>query len=169
MRPLTAVAASAVGVGALVLAWNAGNHPSETSIVAGNSAAPSSTSTARQPASSASVNPSAGSSTASGRSAASPSAPVPSARQVTGPMVSTRYGPVQVRIDLSGSQITDVVAVQLTNSNRTSVQISASAAPILRQEALQAQSAQIDMVSGATYTSEGYQQSLQGALDAAHA
>jgi uncharacterized protein with FMN-binding domain len=49
------------------------------------------------------------------------------------------------------------------------VQISASAAPILRQEALQAQSAQIDMVSGATYTSEGYQQSLQGALDAAHA
>ena len=84
-------------------------------------------------------------------------------------MVSTRYGPVQVRIDVSGSQITDVVAVQLTNSNRTSVQISASAAPILRQEALQAQSAQIDMVSGATYTSEGYQRSLQGALDAAHA
>ncbi|HEY8306342.1 MAG TPA: FMN-binding protein [Lapillicoccus sp.] len=74
-----------------------------------------------------------------------------------------------MQVALSGPKITDVVAVQLTNSNRTSVQISASAAPILRQEALQAQSAQIDTVSGATYTSEGYQQSLQAALDAAHA
>lgn len=168
MRPLTAVAASAVGVGALVLAWNAGDRPSETS-VAGNSPAPSSTSTARPTRDSTSASPSAPSSTSAGGSVASPSAPTPSNRHVTGPTVSTRYGPVQVQVALSGPKITDVVAVQLTNSNRTSVQISASAAPILRQEALQAQSAQIDTVSGATYTSEGYQQSLQAALDAAHA
>ncbi len=74
-----------------------------------------------------------------------------------------------MQVALSGPTITDVEAVRLTNSNRTSVQISASAAPILRRETLQAQSAQIDTVSGATYTSEGYQQSLQAALDSAHA
>ena len=59
-------------------------------------------------------------------------------------------------------------AAHLTDSSGTSVSISNYAAPILRQEAVAAQSAQIDMVSGATYTSMAYQQSLQSAIDAAH-
>jgi len=75
---------------------------------------------------------------------------------------------VQVAITVTGSHITDVRALHLTDSSGHSVQISDYAAPILRKEALSKQSAQIDMVSGATYTSEAYQQSLQSALDAAH-
>jgi uncharacterized protein with FMN-binding domain len=75
---------------------------------------------------------------------------------------------VQVRVSYTGTKITNVHAVHLTDSSQTSVSISAQAAPILRQEALAAQSAQIDAVSGATYTSEGYMQSLQSAIDAAH-
>jgi uncharacterized protein with FMN-binding domain len=87
---------------------------------------------------------------------------------VDGALVGTPYGNVQVRLTHLGSRITDIHAVQLTDSSQHSVDISAYAAPILRQEALAAQSAQIDMVSGATFTSEGYQQSLQAAIDAAH-
>lgn len=90
-------------------------------------------------------------------------------RSVSGPSIMTRYGAVQVQVKLSGTRISDVVALHLTDSSRTSVEISAQSAPTLRQEALTAQSAQIDVVSGATYTSTGYQQSLQAALDAAHA
>jgi uncharacterized protein with FMN-binding domain len=59
--------------------------------------------------------------------------------------------------------------VHLTDANQHSRDISAAAAPQLRQEALRSQSASIDTVSGATYTSEGYRQSLQAALDQAHA
>lgn len=87
---------------------------------------------------------------------------------VTGALVQTPYGDVQVRVAFTGRHITDVRALRLTDSSGTSVSISAQAEPILRQEALAAQSAQIDMVSGATYTSEGYVQSLQSAIDAAH-
>jgi uncharacterized protein with FMN-binding domain len=94
------------------------------------------------------------------------SAPAPVT--VDGAVVGTPYGDVQVRLTHVGPRITDVRAVHLTDSSSHSVSISAYAAPILRQEALAAQSAQIDMVSGATFTSEGYQQSLQAAIDAAH-
>jgi uncharacterized protein with FMN-binding domain len=85
----------------------------------------------------------------------------------TGDTTQTRYGPVQVQITVANGTITDVTALQLTNSDGRSVQISQQAAPILRQEALQAQSAQIQSVSGATFTSEGYTTSLQSAIDKA--
>ncbi|WP_413602748.1 FMN-binding protein [Curtobacterium sp. Curtsp57] len=84
-----------------------------------------------------------------------------------GDTTQTRYGPVQVQITVANGTITDVTALQLTNSDGRSVQISQQAAPILRQEALQAQSAQIQSVSGATFTSEGYTTSLQSAIDKA--
>jgi len=87
----------------------------------------------------------------------------------TGALVGTPYGNVQVVVVTSGSRITDVRAVHLTDANQHSRDISASAAPDLRREALKAQSASIDTVSGATYTSEGYRQSLQAALDQMHA
>jgi uncharacterized protein with FMN-binding domain len=83
-------------------------------------------------------------------------------------VVSTPYGNVQVAAVVKGSKLLDVKALHLTDANGTSRSISASAEPQLHSEALQAQSANIDTVSGATYTSEGYRQSLQAALDAAH-
>ena len=79
----------------------------------------------------------------------------------------TRYGIVQVKITVSGKKITDVSFAQLTAFDGRSQQINSQAAPILLQETLQAQSAQINAVSGASYTSDGYVQSLQSALDKA--
>jgi uncharacterized protein with FMN-binding domain len=86
----------------------------------------------------------------------------------TGEAADTRYGPVQVRITISGGRITAAQAVEYPQESSRDVRINSAAVPRLNQETLQAQSAQIDTVSGATYTSEGYQQSLQSALDAAH-
>ncbi len=85
-------------------------------------------------------------------------------RTVMGPVVDTRWGPVQVEVTVSGSQLVDVAALELPSGGRSS-QISRFVEPILRSEALQAQSANIDGVSGATYTSAAYAQSLQAALD----
>ncbi|MEV7794505.1 FMN-binding protein [Streptomyces sp. NPDC087512] len=90
-------------------------------------------------------------------------------RTVTGATVQTRYGPVQVELTLGGSRITAARAVQSPGGDQRSVQINASAVPVLVRETLNAQSAHVDTVSGATYTSEGYIGSLQSALDQAHA
>jgi uncharacterized protein with FMN-binding domain len=87
-------------------------------------------------------------------------------RTIDGPDVPTRYGDVQVRITVSGTHLEDVQALVLPSDRSRSAQISQYAAPRLREEALQAQSAHIDVVSGASYTSDGYAQSLQGAIDA---
>ena len=86
----------------------------------------------------------------------------------TGAAADTRYGPVQVQITVAGGKITDAQAVQYPQESGRDVRINSAAVPALNDETLQAQSAQIDMVSGATYTSEGYQQSLQSAIDQAH-
>lgn len=88
------------------------------------------------------------------------------ATKVDGPVIDSRYGPVQVELVVAGGKITDVVALQLP-SGRRSGQISNYSAPILHDEALQAQSAKINLVSGATYTSDAYTQSLQAAIDQA--
>jgi uncharacterized protein with FMN-binding domain len=82
---------------------------------------------------------------------------------------STRFGNVQVEVVVSGGKITDVKALQLTDDGGRSVQISNYAAPILRSEVLTAQSASVNSVSGATYTTDGYLQSLQSAIDKAKA
>jgi uncharacterized protein with FMN-binding domain len=82
-----------------------------------------------------------------------------------GKTIQTPYGPVQVRVTMNHGKLSDVTAVQLPNDTMHSQQISSYAAPILRQEARKAKSAHIDIVSGATYTSDGYAQSLQSALD----
>ncbi|WP_328457925.1 FMN-binding protein [Amycolatopsis sp. NBC_00438] len=100
----------------------------------------------------------------------SPATPAPAGGggTFTGEAADTRYGPVQVQITVAGGKITDAQAVQYPQESGRDVRINSAAVPELNQEALQAQSAQIDTVSGATYTSEGYQQSLQSAIDAAH-
>jgi len=86
----------------------------------------------------------------------------------TGSTASTRWGDVQVTITVTNGKITDVQVPVYPSGNGRDQEINAYALPILTQETLQAQSANIDTVSGATVTSDGYLQSLQAALDAAH-
>lgn len=83
-----------------------------------------------------------------------------------GSVIQTRYGPVQVQAVFKDGRLSNVVVLQQTDGGRSS-QIDSYALPILTAEALKAQNANIDVVSGATFTSGGYAQSLQAALDAA--
>jgi uncharacterized protein with FMN-binding domain len=94
------------------------------------------------------------------------SAPTTS-KSYLGQAVQTQYGVVQVKLTVSGTKITNVSFAQLTAYDGRSQEINSQAAPILLQETLSAQSAQINTVSGASYTSDGYLQSLQSALDQA--
>jgi len=103
--------------------------------------------------------------------AASPAPPVAASKgdgTFTGAVVQDPYGPVQVQVTLAAGRITEVKALELPSQGRSGF-ISQSVAPILQGEAISAQSARIDTVSGATYTSEAYAQSLQSALDQARA
>ena len=85
---------------------------------------------------------------------------------LTGSIVASRYGNTEVQVTISNGKITAVTALELPTHGRSG-QISSYVEPILSSEALTAQSARIDIVSGATYTSEAYAQSLQSALDQA--
>ncbi|MFD5229515.1 FMN-binding protein [Streptomyces qaidamensis] len=85
---------------------------------------------------------------------------------LTGSVAQTQYGPVQVRVTVAGGKITKAEAVQAPKGGRSD-QITSSSVPRLNQAAVAAGNAQIDAVSGATYTSAGYKQSLQSALDQA--
>ena len=106
-------------------------------------------------------------STAGAGTTQAPRSTATASRSVTGPVVQTRWGPVQVQVTVGGGKLTDVAVLQYPNGNPRDQQINAYALPVLVQESLDAQSADIDMVSGATVTSDGYRQSLQGALDQA--
>ncbi|WP_412763165.1 FMN-binding protein [Pseudonocardia alni] len=86
---------------------------------------------------------------------------------VPGDTAQTRYGPVQVQVSVSGGRITAVDVLQYPDSSGTDRRINSQAIPQLVDETLGAQSSRIDMVSGATYTSDGYVTSLQSALDRA--
>lgn len=85
----------------------------------------------------------------------------------TGSTVNTKFGPVQVQVTVATGKMTNVAALQTPGGRQKSIDINQQAVPILTSEALTAQSAKIDNVSGATYTSNGYAQSLQSALDQA--
>ena len=82
--------------------------------------------------------------------------------------VPNRFGDVQVRVVISNGHISDILPVQMPYDRERSAYISQVAGPMLRTEVLQAQSAQIDIISGATYTSESYAQSVESALQQAH-
>jgi uncharacterized protein with FMN-binding domain len=84
-----------------------------------------------------------------------------------GQVVQTRYGPVQVAVTVGGRKLTAITFLAVPVDRPRSQQISAQAEPFLRSEALAAQSAQVNLLSGATYTSEGFAQSLQSALSLA--
>jgi uncharacterized protein with FMN-binding domain len=150
-------------IAVLVIGWQLGGQPAVTapaqqSTTSGSGTTGTSTGTSSSGSTGSGTTGSSGTGTTSGSSASGTFA---------GDTTQTRYGPVQVQITVANGKITDVTALQLTNSDGRSVQISQQAAPILRQEALQAQSAQIQSVSGATFTSEGYTTSLQSAIDKA--
>ncbi len=106
---------------------------------------------------------SSGSSTTSSSSGSTSSG----TKSYSGDAVSTQYGDAQVKVTITDGKITDVVALQLQSNDPRSVQISTSAEPLLKASALAKQSADIDMVSGATFTSASYATSLQSALDQA--
>ncbi|MGK4580684.1 FMN-binding protein [Kitasatospora sp. HPMI-4] len=111
--------------------------------------------------------PSTGSGSSAGSGSTASSGSSGGSGSVTGDAVDTRYGPVQVRLSMSGGRISRIDVLQYPDSSGHDRRINADALPTLNQEAIAAQSAQIDAVSGATYTSEGYTRSLQSALDKA--
>ena len=114
--------------------------------------------------SSGSSSGSSGSSSSSSSGSSSSSA----GKTYDGDTAQTRWGPVQVRITVQGDKISNGKAIVYPNNNGRDVEINSYALPVLNQEVVQAQSANIDMVSGATVTSDGYLQSLQSAIDQAH-
>ena len=118
-------------------------------------------------AGSASASPAASKKASAAAPKASVSSPASATRTVTGTVANTQYGPMQVQVTLAGAKITNVTVLQRTNDGAESDQIDATAIPKLTSETLAAQSAKIDAVSGASYTSSGYVQSLQSALDKA--
>ncbi len=125
------------------------------------------------PAPAASPGPRASAAAARGQASAAragaTAAAAPARRVITGQVISTPYGPMQVQVTLTGSRITAIAVLQQTDMGSYSQQLDSSAIPQLTQEALTAQSANISAVSGASYTSSGYAQSLQSALDQARA
>ncbi|BCW47218.1 hypothetical protein StoSoilB5_44020 [Arthrobacter sp. StoSoilB5] len=155
MRIRAAMATALASAGILLAGWQSGAHVAETG-----------TSTTTSLSSSATAGGSAtnGNTPAKGGNNAGSS----TAATYDGASVQTRFGPVQVQVTIQNGKITEVTALQLTDAERKSAQISSRAAPVLRSEVLQAQSANVQTVGGATVTSEAYLTSLQAALDAAN-
>ena len=143
----------------LVLGFKAPDDPGAASTTDTGSSGPGTASGGSSGASAAS-----GTSRSSGSSATA--VPATGTETVTGSLISTRYGPVQVQVTISNRKVTAITALALPSGGRSGM-ISQYAAPILTGEALAAQSANIDLVSGATYTSTAYEKSLQAALDKA--
>jgi len=165
------VSAFAVTVTAVVLLFsyststNSGSPQAATSVT--SSAVAGSGSSTSSAGSGTSDSTSDDSSSASG-SADSSTSSSSTAGTFTGDAVDTRWGPVQVRVTVQDGKVTAADVVQVPDGNHRDQEINAYAVPVLNQEVLDAQSAGIDSVSGATVTSDGYVQSLQSALDAAH-
>lgn len=112
--------------------------------------------------------PSASPDSGSGSSGSGSSGKTSGTKTYAGSTAQTRWGPVQVTITVANHKITNVAVPVYPTGNFRDQEINAYALPILQQETIAAQSADIDTVSGATVTSEGYIESLQAALDAAH-
>jgi uncharacterized protein with FMN-binding domain len=172
-RVIASVAGTVLGVVALLSFKTHGQVNSATALPSAALPGASSVGQASTPSTAGAGATSAGTGAPPDPSAAtSTSTPQPTASHAAsvsylGAAEQTRYGIVQVRITVSGKKITNVSFAQLTAFDGRSQQINSQAGPVLLQETLAAQSAHIDSVSGASYTSAGYQQSLQSALDKA--
>jgi uncharacterized protein with FMN-binding domain len=168
-RVILALLGTAVGL-ALLLSYKAHTAGPVTSALSGpdpatalGGSAPGAT-TAPSTGSGAAANPSAsaGASSKSGVSAAGNKSGT-----YVGDPVSSQFSTIQVEVVVSGGKISDIKLLEDTDEDEHSAQVDGYAVPILRSEALSAQSANVDMVSGATFTSQSYTQSLQSAIDRA--
>jgi uncharacterized protein with FMN-binding domain len=163
-RAILAICATAVG---LVLLLSFKTHTQSAAPVTSPAAAlgsPTPGSAAGNGTAAASAAPAASGSAAPASSTAAKSG---ASKTVTGAAWPTIYGPVQVRITVTGGKVTAVAATEYPEETPRDYQINSFAIPELNSEALAADSAKIDTVSGATYTSGGYVGSLQSALDKA--
>jgi len=172
VRIRAAVSAALASAGILLAGWQSGAHVAGTGSTAAATSAATSSGTGGSNATGPSGSGGSGSSS-SGGSTGSPgtagsAGAAAQAGTYAGSAVQTRFGTVQVQITVKAGAITDVTALQLTDDDRKSVQISNRAAPLLRAAVIKAQSAQVQTISGATVTSAAYLTSLQGALDAAN-
>lgn len=150
-----AIVTSTATVSGIVLMLGLKSHPS--TVGSSNSA---------KPIGIGSSAPAAGPSTGSTSKAPAKST---GSKVLTGSAADTRYGPVQVKVTFSGTKISNIEVVQYPAESNRDQEINNYALPILNSEAITAQSANINAVSGATYTSQGYVQSLQSAIDQAGA
>ncbi|QDG61977.1 FMN-binding protein [Pseudarthrobacter sp. NIBRBAC000502771] len=170
------VAAALASAGILLVGWQTGTQAGGISTVASSTTATGTTGASGTGSTGTGSSGSAGSSSPSGTTGSSGSASSGSSSSsgstgsgtYKGNTVQTRFGPVQVQITVANGKITDVTALQLTNTDGKSIQISNRAAPLLRSKVLAAQSADVQTVSGATITSDAYLTSLQAAIDAAN-
>ncbi|WP_435080517.1 FMN-binding protein [Clavibacter michiganensis] len=170
MRARAAAASVLASTAVLVAGWQIGTAGVTTTPTASDAAGGTSAGTSAAGTATGDTTGSAGaaaSATPSTGATPSASATATAGGIFTGAAATTRYGQVQVRITVADGHITEVEALHLTDHDGRSVAISNRAAPILRQEVLAAQSADVQSVSGATYTSEGYLTSLQSAVDQA--
>ena len=159
------LAGTAVGL-AGVLAYNTSSSPAVVGTSTGTTAAQAASSTvssATPTSTTASSTTTPGSTSKSTTSTTTKTASA--SRSATGQDVTFQYGDLQVKVTKVGTRITDVAVVAGSVSDPHSQSIDQFAIPELRQEAIAAQSAKIDGVSGASYTSAAYEQSLQSALD----
>lgn len=169
MRTRAAVATALASAGILIAGWQSGAHVSETGAATStslSSTGSSGTTSGGSTSGTGSSGTASGGSSSSGTTSSGTS--TATSGSYDGSSVQTRYGTVQVQVTVQGGKITEVKALQLTDAENRSAQISAYAAPVLRSEVLQAQSANVQTVGGATITSDAYLTSLQAALDAAH-
>jgi uncharacterized protein with FMN-binding domain len=159
--------------GILLVGWQSGAHVAETgtstttslsSATTGGTSGSTGSSNNAGSGSTGSSNSAGSGSTGSSGSTASGST---TAATYDGASVPTRFGTVQVQVTIQDGKITEITPLQLTDAERKSAQISSRAAPVLRSEVLQAQSANVQTIGGATVTSDAYLTSLQAALDAA--
>ncbi|CAN5255141.1 hypothetical protein BH11ACT2_BH11ACT2_13730 [soil metagenome] len=152
-------------IGVLAVGWEVGASAAQTTTTTGTTGTGSaSTGTTSTDGSGSTSSGLATTGSSSSGTAASSSA---KDGTYTGSVASTRFGDVQVSVTIASGTITDVTALKLTDREQRSVQISNEAAPLLKAEVLQAQSANVSTIGGATYTSDGYLSSLQSALDKA--
>jgi len=164
VRIRAALATAVASAGILLAGWQSGSHIAETGAATTTSLSSSATSGGTSSGGGTNTgSPSSGTGSSSGTSTGSTTAAT-----FDGTQVQTRFGTVQVRVTIQDGKITEVTPLQLTDAERKSAQISSRAAPVLRSEVLQAQSANVQTIGGATVTSDAYLTSLQAALDAAN-
>jgi uncharacterized protein with FMN-binding domain len=161
-RSILVAAGTAAGVTAVV-SYHAAAPSSEATLAA--SAAPATTTAAATTTPSAAATTTTATTTSTTTTSRSTSSTASATRSAVGEAVGFQYGDLQVKVTERGGRITNVSIVSFQISDPRSESIDEYAVPQLREQVISAQSAHIDGVSGASYTSSAYEQSVQSALD----